>query len=80
MGNTAPVENPWSRVISRETDSNKVAFRFTSVHNISFDGIQEVVASRISASDNSEPMLINFEHISTSDHRMIRSNGGTHTP
>lgn len=56
-GRSVPVKDPWSRVIRLETDGDVVAFCFANVHNISLDGVQEVVARIVSALDDTEPVL-----------------------
>lgn len=56
-GGHAPVKNPWSGVVCYETDGDLIAFRLAEGHNVPLNGIQEVEASSVSASDDTEPML-----------------------
>lgn len=51
------MEDPWTRVISPEPNSNKVSLIFTNIHNVSYDGVQEIEATRIGAPDDAESVL-----------------------
>lgn len=51
------MEDPWTRVISPEPNGDKVSLIFTNIYNVSYDGVQEIEATRIGAPDDAESVL-----------------------
>lgn len=51
------MEDPWTGVISLKANSNKFTLSFTNIHDVSYDGIQEIKTTRIGASYDAEGML-----------------------
>lgn len=51
------MENPWPRIISCETDGDKVTLSATNINNIPLDRIIEIEIAAISTSHNTEGVL-----------------------
>lgn len=54
---SSPVEDPWTRIVSSETDSNIISFSATGVHCIPHNGVVKIKLSCISAPDDMKVVL-----------------------